>query len=77
VGGGSTYFDSQNGGYINYAFNPTTWANAPTQNLATFESITGGNSVALYAVPEPNTLGMLMASLGVALGLQRFRRRRS
>ena len=41
------------------------------------ESNTGGHSVALFAVPEPNSLGMLMASLGVALGLQRFRRRRS
>jgi hypothetical protein len=62
---------------INYAFSPSAWASSPDQNLATFESITGGNSVALYSVPEPSSLGMLMASLGVALGLQRFRRRRN
>jgi len=73
---GSTYSYDVNS-YINYSFNPTTWANSPDQNLATFESITGGNSVALYSIPEPSSLGMLMASLGVALGLQRFRRRRS
>jgi hypothetical protein len=75
---GSTY-DFGTNGYINYAFNPATWAALPAnqQNLANFETITGGNSVALYSVPEPSSLGMLLASLGVALGLQRFRRRRS
>jgi hypothetical protein len=68
--------DAANAGstYINYAFNPATWSGG---NLAAFEANTGGNSVALFAVPEPSSLGMLMASLGVALGLQRFRRRRN
>jgi autotransporter-associated beta strand protein len=37
----------------------------------------GGNDVALMSVPEPNSLSMLAGSLGLALGLQRFRRRRS
>jgi autotransporter-associated beta strand protein len=63
-------------GLINYHFNPTMWASS-TMNATAFENNTGGNSVALFAVPEPSSLGMLMASLGVALGLQRFRRRRS
>jgi autotransporter-associated beta strand protein len=42
--------------------------------LATFH---GGNDVALMSVPEPNSWTMLAGSLGMALGLQRFRRRRS
>jgi autotransporter-associated beta strand protein len=38
---------------------------------------TGGNDIAILAVvPEPNALSMLVGSLGMALGLQRFRRRR-
>ncbi|HEY3900883.1 MAG TPA: autotransporter-associated beta strand repeat-containing protein [Chthoniobacter sp.] len=36
-----------------------------------------GNDVAIMAIPEPNSLSMLAGSLGLALGLQRFRRRRS
>jgi autotransporter-associated beta strand protein len=74
---GSTY--QFGNGYINYSFSPSAWAALPAQNqnLAGFESISGGNSVALYAVPEPSSLGMLLGSLGLALGLQRFRRRRS
>ena len=40
-------------------------------------SFTGGHDIALMAVPEPNSLAMLAGSLGMALGLQRFRRRRS
>ena len=60
---------------INYAYSgPTTNFN---QDPTAFANITGGNNVALLAVvPEPNSLGMLVASLGMALGLQRFRRRR-
>ena len=34
-----------------------------------------GTVFSLQIVPEPSSLGMLMASLGVALGWQRFRRR--
>ncbi|HEY1922282.1 MAG TPA: autotransporter-associated beta strand repeat-containing protein, partial [Tepidisphaeraceae bacterium] len=34
-----------------------------------------GNDVALMAVPEPASLSMLVGSFGLALGLQRFRRR--
>jgi len=40
-------------------------------------SFTGGHDVALMAIPEPNALAMMAGSLGLALGLQRFRRRRS
>ena len=39
-------------------------------------SFTGGNDVAIMAIPEPNSLSMLAGSFGMALGLQRFRRRR-
>ena len=63
-------------GLINYHFNQATWSSS-TMDATAFQNNTGGNTVALFAVPEPSSLGMLMASLGVALGLQRFRRRRS
>jgi autotransporter-associated beta strand protein len=46
-----------------------------TANFAS-DSLTGGNDVAIMAIPEPNSLAMLAGSLGTALGLQRFRRRR-
>jgi autotransporter-associated beta strand protein len=36
---------------------------------------TPGTDVALMPIPEPNSLAMLAGSLGLALGLQRFRRR--
>jgi fibronectin-binding autotransporter adhesin len=39
-------------------------------------SVGGGTDVAIMAIPEPNSLAMLAGSLGIALGLQRFRRRR-
>jgi hypothetical protein len=39
-------------------------------------SFTGGNDVAIMAIPEPNSMSMLAGSIGVALGLQRLRRRR-
>jgi autotransporter-associated beta strand protein len=35
-----------------------------------------GNDIILQVVPEPNSLSMLAGSVGLALGLQRFRRRR-
>jgi autotransporter-associated beta strand protein len=39
-------------------------------------TFTGGHDVAVMAVPEPSSLSMLAGSLGLALGLQRMRRRR-
>ena len=36
----------------------------------------GGTDVAIMAIPEPNSLAMLAGSFGLALGLQRFRRRK-
>jgi len=54
-----------------FSWTLTTFANAGTG------SFTGGNDIALMAVPEPNSIAMLMGSLGMALGLQRFRRRSS
>ena len=42
----------------------------------TMGTFTGGNDVAVMAIPEPNSMSMLAGSLGLALGLQRFRRRR-
>lgn len=45
-------------------------------STAGFE-LSGGNDVSLRAlsIPEPNALSMLAGSIGLALGLQRFRRR--
>jgi autotransporter-associated beta strand protein len=73
-----------NGTFSNYAAN-----HAPvflTNNLGTYEfsinydgNFAGdgvANDVYLLAVPEPNAVTMLAGSLGLALGLQRFRRRR-
>jgi autotransporter-associated beta strand protein len=75
IGAGSTY--AFNGIYeINYAFD-TSLLTSSGMTQSQFEGITGGNSVALLAVPEPNSWSMLAGSLGMALGLQRFRRRRS
>jgi hypothetical protein len=47
-------------------------------STAAFE-LSGGNDVSLRAVviPEPNDFSMLIASLGIAFGLQRFRRGRN
>ena len=62
---------------VNYGFTgPVTQAG---YSQFTFENTSGGHNVAVLAlaVPEPNSCGMLIASLGMALGLQRFRRRRS
>ena len=38
-------------------------------------SFTGGNDVVLQAIPEPGAGTLLLGSLGMALGLQRRRRR--
>jgi len=44
-----------------------------------FDGVGGVNDVTLTlaAIPEPNSMAMLAASLGMSLGLQRFRRRRA
>jgi hypothetical protein len=41
------------------------------------QSFTGGNDIALMAIPEPSNLALLISSLAMAVGVQRFRRRRS
>jgi autotransporter-associated beta strand protein len=53
-----------------FAINYT--ANFETNNFA----VGSGNDVALMAIPEPNSLHILAGSLGLAIGMQRFRRRR-
>lgn len=57
--------------------------NAPTKPMGGVSSsgtsstdAFSGSNVTLKAVPEPNSLGMLAASIVLAVGLQRFRRRR-
>jgi hypothetical protein len=45
-------------------------------SASAFQADTGGENVALLVVPEPNSWSMLLGSLVVAIGLQRFRRRR-
>jgi len=67
---GSTIFE------INYQFDAGAWATAGG-GQAGFESALGGHDVALLVVPEPNAMAMLAGGLGLALGLQRFRRRRT
>jgi hypothetical protein len=57
---------------INYAFSGRTMGFNMSE--AAFDANTGGTNVALL-VPEPSPLGMLVASLGAAPGLRRFRRR--
>jgi autotransporter-associated beta strand protein len=56
-------------------FGPNAFA-ISYQGDVTAGTFTGGNDVVLMAVPEPNSLAMLAGSLGLAVGLQRFRRRR-
>jgi hypothetical protein len=63
---------------INYTFSgPTTGSAGSGFTQANFAADTHGTNVALLMVPEPNSWAMLLGSLGVALGLQRFRRRRA
>ena len=61
---------------INYAFSGAETASH--LNASTFASESGGANVAVLvmAVPEPNSWSMLLGSLGLSIGLQRFRRRR-
>jgi hypothetical protein len=76
--GASTYAFTSNGqSYeINYAYSGNATASGITP--AAFQADTGGANVALLtlAIPEPNSWSMLLGSLGMALGLQRFRRRK-
>jgi autotransporter-associated beta strand protein len=74
-----------NGTFSNYASSGSSIF--ATNNLGTFQftinydgNFAGdgmANDVYLMAVPEPNAAAMLAGSLGLALGLQRFRRRRT
>lgn len=52
------------------------WQVSTTANAAT-GALTGGNDIAVLVVPEPNSLSLLLGSLGLGLGLKRFRRRGS
>ena len=71
---GTTYaFNSGGENFeINYAYDGST-----VTSRSQFQSITSGSEVALLVMPEPGSGAMLLGSLGFALGLQRFRRRRS
>jgi fibronectin-binding autotransporter adhesin len=56
--------------------NGQLWAIDYTANFSTGSfAIGAGDDVAIMAIPEPNSVSMLAASLGLALGMQRFRRR--
>jgi fibronectin-binding autotransporter adhesin len=70
---GTTYAFSSGGENfeINYAYD-----GSPITSRSQFQAITGGSEVAVLVMPEPNSGAMLVGSLGVALGLQRFRRRK-
>jgi hypothetical protein len=64
---------------VNYKYNGSLGDGNEASGItpAAFEAASGGNEVALLAVPEPNTGAALLAGLGSLIGLQRFRRRRS
>jgi len=61
---------------INYKYDLSLGTTGNNVSPSTFAAISNGTNVAVLAVPEPNSFAMLAASLGMALGLQRFRRRR-
>jgi autotransporter-associated beta strand protein len=74
--GNFAIFSSNGQAYeIDYAYGGPTTASGMSQTA--FENEPIGNNVALLMIPEPNSWAMLLGSLGVALGLQRFRRRKS
>jgi len=74
--GGSTYGFSMAGQQweINYAYPGT--ASGSGMNAATFAAASGGNNVAILAVPEPGSLGLITSALGMTFALRRFRRLR-
>jgi autotransporter-associated beta strand protein len=75
--GGSTYGFSMAGQQweINYAYPGA--GSGSGMDASAFATATGGNNVAILAVPEPGSLEMLVTALGITLSLQRLRRRRS
>jgi autotransporter-associated beta strand protein len=90
-GTGTTFkFDFGGGGYWD-GVNDTTYTLATFSSTTfiasnfSFTNLQSGldgtfqvtSTEVLFVIPEPNSLAMLAGSLGMALGLQRFRRRRS
>ena len=70
--------DAYSGGLNTIIFGGQEFAISYTASFTNHSFATGGSDVALLAVvPEPNSLAMLAGSFGLALGLQRFRRRRA
>ena len=68
IAGGPGNFNVTGGGFDWQVF---TAANSVTGLTS------GGNDIAILAIPEPNALSLLAGSLSLAMGLQRFRRRRA
>jgi autotransporter-associated beta strand protein len=63
---------------VNSTINGTLGASLTgTLNGMTATVAVQGNDIVLLVIPEPNALSLLAGSLGLALGLQRFRRRRT
>lgn len=58
------------------ASNGSMWALFYGADHTNGATLSGGNDIALYAIPEPTTWAMLLAGFGVLLGMQRFRGRR-
>jgi autotransporter-associated beta strand protein len=77
IGTASTYAFSSGGQDWMINFEYTGLMTGSGIDREDFQNISGGANVALLAVPEPNALSMLAGSLGLALGLQRFRRRKT
>lgn len=74
-----TYTGSWNGGLFTYNGNVINDGGALSVdgNEFVLDYDYGGNSVALLAVPEPDSLASLMGGLGILLGWNRSRRRRA
>ncbi|MEI8340314.1 MAG: PEP-CTERM sorting domain-containing protein, partial [Verrucomicrobiota bacterium] len=73
----TSLFDPAYGQTFNYvtASNGSVWAVFYGANSSN-GNLTGGNDIALYAIPEPGTWAMLLSGFGVLLGLQRMRKNR-
>jgi len=78
-GSTSTYFFNSGGhAYeVNLAYNGSLGSSAAGVNPATFAGISGGNEIALLAIPEPGAAASLLAGAGLLSGLVRFRRRQA
>jgi hypothetical protein len=74
----TSVFDAHYGQTFNevVASNGSVWAIFYGADHTNGATTSGGNDIALYAIPEPNTWAMLLGGFGMLMGVQRMRRRR-